>query len=153
MTDTSEAALQEIHTVLKSQAATLEASHADAFAVLTILPCLLEQDGFLPEAEKYHTAAASKCEATLGESHIETLTARYWLATYGMLVGRFSDADALFEQVSTGITEAHGEAHWITPRVQNLVTHWSNYKESKLAEAEEETPNDGEARSDAEPST
>ena len=151
MMDASEASLQEIRTVLEGQAAALEASHADAYAVLTILPCLLEQDGFLPEAEKYHAAAALECKATLGESHIETLTARYWLATYGMLLGRFSDADAFLQQVSSGITEAHGEGHWITQRVQLLVTHWTNYKESKLREADEEAPDDdGEARSDDE---
>ncbi len=140
----SEAAFQEIRTALEGQAATLEEDHPDAFAILTGLSVLLQQEGFLPEAEKYHAAAVSRCEATLGESHIETLTAVYWLATHWIEVDRFSEADALLQRVSTGIVEAKGEDHWSAQRMHRLLRHWRNYMEQQQREADEETPSDTE---------
>ena len=144
MMGASKAAIQEIHRVLEGQATTLEDDHADAFGMLTMLPCLLQQYGFLLEAEKHFAAAVLDCEATLGESHIETLTALYWLATLEMLADRFGEADALLQRVSTGIIEARAEGHWSTQRVQLLLTHWSNYKESKQREADEEAASNEE---------
>ena len=140
----TEAAIQEIHTALEGQAATLGEDHSDAYAILTKLPDLLQQDGFLPEAMEYHAAAVSKCEATLGSSHIETLTAMYWLATYWMLDGRFSEADAHLQRVYTGIVEARGEDHWSAQRARLLSKRWGDYMEEKRREADEASSSDTE---------
>ena len=140
----SEAAIQEIHTALKGQAGTLGEDHSDAYAILVKFSDLLQQEGFLPEAVEYHAAAVSKCEATLGDSHIETLTAVYWLATHWMMDGRFSEAEAHLQRVYTGIVEAKGENHWSAQRARLLLQCWGNYSEQKQREADEEGPSDAE---------
>ena len=140
----SEAAIQEIHTALEGQAAILGEDHSDAYAILSKLPEFLQHQGFLPEAMEYHAAAVSKCEATLGKSHIETLTAVYWLATHWMLDGRFSEADAHLQRVYTGIVEATGEDHWSAQRARFLLERWRNYTEQRKREADEEAPSDAE---------
>ena len=141
----SEAAIREIHAALEGQAATLGEDHSDAYAILGKLPEFLRQEGFLPEAVEYHAAAVSKCEANLGESHIETLTAVYWLATCWMVDGRFGEADAQLQRVYTGITEAMGEDHWSVQRARLLLKRWTNYKEEMQREADEEALSDTEA--------
>ena len=80
---------------------------------------------------EYHAAAVSKCEATLGKSHIETLTAVYWLATYWMLDSRFSEADAHLQGVYTGLVEARGKDHWSAQRARLLLKRWGKYMEQK----------------------
>ena len=142
MMGASEDAIQEIRNILEGQATTLEEEYAHAWAMMTMLSCLLQQYGFSLEAEKYYAASVLKCEATLGKSHMETLTALYWLATLEMLAGRFSEADALLQRVSSGIIEARGESHWSTQRFHLLLTHWDNYRESKQLEADERPMSD-----------
>ena len=137
-----EAASQEILSLLKGQASTLTEDHSDAFAILISLSCLLQEDGFLPEAEGYHTALVSECEATLGESHMETLTAVYWLATHWMQAGRFSEANDLLQRVHTGIIEARGEDDWCTQRADLLLRHWREHVEAKQREVEEDSASD-----------
>ena len=140
----SEAAIQEIHTVLDGQAATLGENHSYAYAILVKLPWMLQENGFSSEALEHLVAAVSKCEATLGDSHIETLTAVYWVAVYRILDGRFSEADAHLQRVYTGIVEARGEDDWIAHRARNLLEHWKNYKEQKQREVDEEATSDAE---------
>lgn len=67
-----------------------------------------------------------------------------WLATHWMQVGRFSEADALLQRVSKGVTEVMGEDHWSTQRAHLLLRHWNKHMEWKQREADEETPSDTE---------
>ena len=93
---------------------------------------------------EYHAAAVSKCEATLGESHIGTLTAVYWLATYWILDGHFGEADAHLQRVYTGIVEAGGEDDRSAQRARLLLKRWTNVMEQKQRDADEESPSDTE---------
>lgn len=97
----------------------------------------------MPEAMEFHAAAVLEGEAILGSSHIETLTAMYWLAIYWILEGRFSDADAYLQRVYIDIVEAKGEDHWSAQRARILLKRWRYYMD-RVREADEAVSSDTE---------